>query len=112
MTDDPNAKRGDAQQGLFIRGTYLGRQAPRTFTRGSGPDAETVNVKPKIGLMVDGIEYAIKGADDAHIDQALAGKVKGDVVTLRIEAIAPFGSNKPVDYTLPGVVQARGDQWR
>lgn len=110
VTEQRTASDKSTQHGVFIRGTYLGRQAARTFTRdGNG---ETVNVKPKIGLMVDGLEYAIKATDDAQIDAALQGKVKGDEVTLRIEALAPFGSNKPVDFTLPGVVASRNESWR
>lgn len=110
MPENENAQKAQSTQGMFIRGTLLGRQPARSFTR-NGTD-EVVNVKPKIGLMVDGVEMAVKAQDDAHIDAVLAGKVKGDEVTLRVEVLAPYGSNKPVDVTLPGVVQSRAEAWR
>jgi len=95
-------------QGVFIRGTLLGRQAARTFTRAG--TTEEVYVKPRIGLMVDGTEVSVKAQDDEHANGVLAGKVRGDEVTLRVEVVAPFGSSKPPEFTLPGVVQRR-DQW-
>lgn len=110
MAEGQNANSNTQSHGLFIRGTLLGRQAARSFIR-NGTNEE-VNVKPKIGLMVDGIEFSVKATDDADIDRVLGGKVKGDEVTLRIEAVAPFGTNKPVDFTLPGVVQSRAEAWR
>lgn len=107
--NDQNAKQASNGQGFFIRGTYLGAQPARTFTRAG--TSEEVNVKPKLGVSVDGEEYSIKARDDDHLAATIAGKVKGDLITLAIEARAPFGSgNKPVEYVLPGVVESR-QQW-
>lgn len=110
MTEQRTGNDKSSQHGIFIRGQLLGRQPARTFTRDT--TGETVNVKPKIGLMVDGVEFSVKASDDAQMDAALAGKAKGEEVTLRIEVLAPYGSTRPVDYTLPGVVASRQESWR
>ena len=98
------------QQGLFIRGTYLGSQGSRSFNRaGTG---EEVQVKPKIGLNVDGVEMAVKAKDDRHLDETVRGFVKGDTVTVRVEARPPFGARGDVDFVLPGVIAERREEWR
>ena len=102
---------GETGHGLLIRGFLLGRQPARSFQRG-GPEGEKVNVRPKIGLDVNGEEIAVACRDDENMDSVLGGLVKGDSIELIVEARPPFGAKGAVTYTLPGVVKPRDEQWR
>jgi hypothetical protein len=110
LTMANEAQQNEAQQGIFLRGGFLGREASRTWTPEPG---RTVTIRPKIGLMVDGEEIAIDAADEPHMAEVTAGWVKGDVVTVRAEPRPPFNGKGGIRWFLPGVVETVDrDRWK
>jgi len=109
MTEQRSEPKPSERQGMFIRGTFLGTQPSRTFTRAG--TTEDVNVKPKIGLEVNGETVAVKAKDDQHMTSVSSGWTKGQTVTVEVEARPPYGARGEVDFVLPGVIESR-EQWR
>lgn len=110
--DNANGETPNEQQGFFIRGAFLGVQEARTFKRnGTG---ETVNVKPRLGLRVNGVDFELVAKDDAQMQEARRGLVKGDVVTFSVDPRPPYGSPRgsEVDLFLPGAYESRRAEWK
>jgi len=78
------------------------------FTRNDGTD---VQVKPKIGLDVNGTEYQVKCRDDDHMRQVIGSVARGSTLTLEVVALPPFGARGDVAFTLPGVIESRTESW-
>jgi len=109
MPENENAPTPKQQHGLFIRGTFKGTQQARSFDRADGTK---VNVKPKIGLDVDGTEYEVKCADDEQMRRVVGSSAKGSTLTLEVVALPPFGARGDVAFTLPGVIESRKESWQ
>jgi len=110
MPENENAPRQSQPHGVFIRGTFKGTQPARSFVRAS--DGETVNVKPRIGLDVDGEELVIKCPDDAAMRAAIGSAQKGQEMLIRVDVRPPFGARGAVDFLLPGTIAERaGQSW-
>lgn len=107
-----NVTEPEPQQGIFIRGEYLGIEESRTWTPRDEPGA-TRTVRPKLGLRVNGEEVAIVAKDEPAIAQTRAGWVKGDLVEVAVEPLPPFGARGSVVYTLPGTYERnRAGNWK
>lgn len=105
-----NETQNDLQDGLYLRGTFLGVQESREFTpRGT---TEKRTVRPRLGLLVDGEEMELACRDDAHMAEVRKGLVKGDVVLIRVEASPPFGASGSVRFNLPGAIERRSNDWK
>jgi hypothetical protein len=108
MSDE--SKTGTEQEhGIFIVGDYLGREVARTYTpQGS---TEVRNVRPRLGLSVDGEEVPVVVKDDAELDATTRGLVHGQTIRVRVEAFPPYGARGAVQFGLPGAIAATRTRW-
>jgi len=87
--------------GLFVRGTYLGRQPSREFTFRGTQDKGVQ--KAAIGIAVAGGEISVEVGDDDDLSRETKGLVKGDRIEYAVEAVPPFGSRGAVKFRRPGL---------
>lgn len=106
---DQRQTAGGSGDGIYVQGTFLGSQAARTFTReGSG---EVVNVRPRIGLDLDGEEVEVSCKDDEQLRETVKGLTRGQTIRLRVEVRPPYGARGAVTIALPGAIESRKRSW-
>lgn len=95
----------DMAEGFYLVGTFLGVERARSFTRKE--NGETVNVRPRLGVMVNDEEVEVAVKDDAQLEEVAKGLAKGQPIRLVVEVRPPFGARGGVSYSLPGVIVTR-----
>ena len=79
---EPTTGEGSArlEPGIYLVGGFLGIKRPEPYDI----DGKKGNSRPKIGLDVDGVEYAVVVAEERDLYVAQRDWQKGDVVSLRV----------------------------
>jgi len=98
---------GSTPHGIYVHGAYMGFKPGRTFDRRD--TGETVNVRPRLGVLVGDETVEVRCLDDAQARQYASGLSKGDDCWLPVDIRPPFGARGSVSYFLPGVFETRDD---
>jgi len=102
LNDKVEAENGAVgEQGLFIRGTFLGRKPSKPFTFRNSDDKGVEPAKVKIGVGESAYFIVSCGTDEA-LAGATHGWIKGDVVTVPVVARSAFDGRGPVKFSIPG----------
>lgn len=105
MSESGTAPESAMAGGIYVVGEFLGVERARTFTRRES--GEVVNVRPRVGVQVNGEEVGIACSDDTILDALTRGWKHGDLVRVLVEVRPPFGSRGSVSYLIPGTVETR-----